>query len=1002
MKKQYFYLLVVSFLGFSFSTIQAQVLNEALGSQAGGAITSGDYNTMLGDSAAYKLSSGHRSVMVGMAAGRNATTGQQNTYVGHKAGYSNSTGQDNTAVGEGAGYFSTDTDGVFIGTMAGYNNTIGSDVVFVGEEAGLKNTTGDDLTFMGEDAGYNNTTASDNTFVGSTAGRTNTTGFRNAFFGSEAGYDNRDGHHNVAVGDSAMIDNSTGRWNTMVGAGSGAGSEYATCSTFIGAYAGYDNNRTNYTTTARRAWYNTYVGMAAGSSNREGSYNTALGYAADMDTSTSYYPYTNGNHDSTAGNGSQKNYDRGVYLGAFANSGGDDIVALGYDAETFGNKAIAIGAYSDADSQDAIALGYLTDVTGTGSIGIGREANTTHNDAIAIGKNASTTYTNAIAMGRTSVADSSSIAIGYQANALGKFGLAIGESASVGEAIEYSMAIGYGSSATTSNSMVLGGVTTTDRVSVGIGTTAPNQNASLDLADVDKGLLVNRLTTAQKTTLQGNLTATDYGMLVYDTDLKGLYVWDGAQWLSALADNLGSHLATTTLNMGTNAIENATYLDIKNTEGYGVRFWNGSDNFKISMGNSSEYQFGVVSDYSIKNSMNATAGRGWTWGVNGQTPIAALDNTGKMQIANTMTIGAYTLPNTDGTTDQVLSTDGSGAVTWVDATVNTDAQDLELSLNTLSLTNDGTTVDLSGYLDNTDNQDLTISNHVLSLSNDVTGVDLSAYINTDTQLTEAQVDTYVSNNGYLTTFTEVDGDATNEIQDINLSGTNLSISSGSTVDLSALQDGTGSDNQDLTSATLTGSTLAIDIESGDAVNVDLAPLLTDLEDRVTALEAVSTPSGTDMTPQQFNYQAVVRDTAGDVLANTLVNFQISILQTTSTGTSVYVETHSATTSATGLTNFEIGSGTLVSGDFTTIDWAGDTHYLQIDADITGGTSYTLLGTSQLVSVPYALHAKTADYLSGISTAKLKYELDVKTEKIKSLEDKVLKLEKMMLKILDKK
>lgn len=1027
MKKQLLLLIAISFLALIFSTVQAQTANESLGDQAGISITSGDYNTMVGDSAAYTLTSGSFNVMVGARAGFKATNSSDNTFIGRSAGYSTTTGVDNTFIGKWAGTNNTATDNTFIGSESGLDNTTGVDNVFIGEQAGYKNTDGDDNVFIGEDAGYNNTTANDNTFVGNNAGRTNTTGYKNAFFGNDAGYDNKDGYNNTFVGDSAGTDVGTGIYNTFVGQASGAATEYADFNTFIGVRAGYDNNRTNNTGDANR---NTYVGVLTGSSNRQGEDNVGMGSFASFGSSGQPSPV-----GTTLG--TSTNRSRTTFVGADADAGHNDVTLLGYSTRVDGQYGIAIGNEADlASATGGIGIGYQAILPNNGdhSVGIGYQVNIAENDAVGIGRAVDVDNEDAVAIGANSIVQNNgAIVIGYGANSMdlidntggdpdATYNIALGYNAST--SAFNSVAIGNAASAAIDNTMVLGGAT--NPLSVGVGTDAPNANASLELADTNKGLLVNRLTTSQKATLGGNLTAAENGMVVFDTELKGLYFWDGTQWLSALEDNLGDHTATTDIEVVDNN------LDFGNTEGVGVRFWNGNDNYKIAMGNSSEYQYGVVTDYSIKNSMNATAGRGWTWGVIGETPIAAIDNTGKLQIANTMTIGAYTLPNTDGTDTQVLSTDGAGVVTWADATVNTDNQDLSLSSDVLSLTNAATTIDLSGYLDNTDaqgislstntlsitgnagtvdlssyldntdNQDLSLSGNVLSLTNDVTGVDLSAYINTDTQLTEAQVDTYVSNNGYLTTFTEVDGDATNEIQDINLSGTNLSISSGSTVDLSALQDGTGSDNQDLTSATLTGVTLAIDIESGNAVNVDLSPLLTDLEDRVTALEAVSTPSGTDMTPQQFNYQAVVRDTAGDVLANTLVNFQISILQTTSTGTSVYVETHSATTSTTGLTNFEIGSGTLVSGDFATIDWAGDTHYLQIDADITGGTSYTLLGTSQLVSVPYALHAKTADYLSGISTAKLKYELDVKTEKIKSLEDKVLKLEKMMLKILDKK
>ena len=115
---------------------------------------------------------------------------------------------------------------------------------------------------------------------------------------------------------------------------------------------------------------------------------------------------------------------------------------------------------------------------------------------------------------------------------------------------------------------------------------------------------------------------------------------------------------------------------------------------------------------------------------------------------------------------------------------------------------------------------------------------------------------------------------------------------------------------------------------------------------------------TAQAPQSFKYQAVARDASGEVLANQQVNFQISILQGSETGTSVYSETHVDSTNQFGLVTLEIGTGT-TTDDFTAIDWGSDTYFIQIEMDASGGTSYTLMGTSQLLSVPYALHAKTA-------------------------------------------
>ena len=117
-------------------------------------------------------------------------------------------------------------------------------------------------------------------------------------------------------------------------------------------------------------------------------------------------------------------------------------------------------------------------------------------------------------------------------------------------------------------------------------------------------------------------------------------------------------------------------------------------------------------------------------------------------------------------------------------------------------------------------------------------------------------------------------------------------------------------------------------------------------------------------PDAFKYQAVARDASGVVIGNQSVSFQISILEGSVSGTSVYSETHDANTNSFGLVNLEIGNGTATSGDFSGIDWSADSYFLQVEMDAAGGTNFQLMGTSQLMSVPYALHAKTAESVPG--------------------------------------
>jgi len=112
-------------------------------------------------------------------------------------------------------------------------------------------------------------------------------------------------------------------------------------------------------------------------------------------------------------------------------------------------------------------------------------------------------------------------------------------------------------------------------------------------------------------------------------------------------------------------------------------------------------------------------------------------------------------------------------------------------------------------------------------------------------------------------------------------------------------------------------------------------------------------------PNKMSYQAVVRDAADQLLANKAIGVQVTIEQGTAGGAAVYVETFTPTTNANGLVTLEIGTGNIVSGDITTIDWENGPYFIKTETDPTGGTSYSLAGTTELMSVPYALHARKA-------------------------------------------
>ncbi len=133
---------------------------------------------------------------------------------------------------------------------------------------------------------------------------------------------------------------------------------------------------------------------------------------------------------------------------------------------------------------------------------------------------------------------------------------------------------------------------------------------------------------------------------------------------------------------------------------------------------------------------------------------------------------------------------------------------------------------------------------------------------------------------------------------------------------------------------------------------------------ITLAHQLINTSSFAQAPQKFNYQAVVRDNSGNILANQAVSFRISILQNSLYGASIYVETQKDTTTSHGVSVLKIGDGVPVYGSMAGINWANGPYFIKVELDQNGGTSYVTMGTTQLLSVPYALHSKTAETVTG--------------------------------------
>jgi hypothetical protein len=129
-------------------------------------------------------------------------------------------------------------------------------------------------------------------------------------------------------------------------------------------------------------------------------------------------------------------------------------------------------------------------------------------------------------------------------------------------------------------------------------------------------------------------------------------------------------------------------------------------------------------------------------------------------------------------------------------------------------------------------------------------------------------------------------------------------------------------------------------------------------------------------PQGISYQAIAINGSGNPVVSSNVGIRLSVLDTSATGTVLYTETQTKTTNAQGLFNLVIGQGTVVSGVFSAINWSTNSKFLKVEMDVAGGTNYVLVGSTQLLSVPYAMHAASVSSipesaLNGIGTSSLK-------------------------------
>ena len=411
------------------------------------------------------------------------------------------------ASGDGAGFKNSSGDyNTFLGDSAGYTNTTGLYNTFIGYRAGYSlrfpSFTQSDNTVIGAEAMGGipfSASSTDNVIIGKKAGY-NHYGTDVVIIGTHAGFFNENGADVVFVGEEAGYANTTGDDNVFVGEDAGYSNSTACDNTFVGNQAG-KNNTTGYR--------NVFLGNEAGWDNTTGFRNTFLGDSAGVDVGK-------GHHNTFIGQASgscTEHANFNTFIGSYA--GWDNNRTNESNNANFNTYLGYRAGYTNREGQYNVLLGALTDFSST-------------------------------AQGGNGVTNSYNIGIGYDA-------LINGER-------KYAGVIGAKAKVSADHSFVIGGTTQATRMSVGIGTDSPSQHASLELAEMDRGFLINRMTASEMEDFGNSLGTADEGMMVYDSTNNMLGLWDGSRWITSESQTLDFEDYVLTISNG-NAVDLSPFLD---------------------------------------------------------------------------------------------------------------------------------------------------------------------------------------------------------------------------------------------------------------------------------------------------------------------------------------------------------------------------------------------------------------------------------------------------------
>jgi len=658
------------------------IYNTFFGYKTGMNDTSGGNNVFIGRLSGYNNTSGHSNVFLGNEAGYKnegnpsfPDEGVRNVFLGYKAGYENSTGGYNVFIGNDAGHNSTSGfSNTFVGTIAGNNNGTGSYNTYIGDNAGKNLSSGNRNTILGTQAGQEAISGNNNIFMGYNAGKRHNSGDNNIYLGYEAGIGTgttEQGINNIFIGTQTGSINTTGRENIFMGYQSGYSNTYGNYNVFLGNTAGYSNNggRNNVFLGNTAGYSNTdgdencYIGNRAGYYNQSGGDNTMLGKSAGYSSSGSYNTFLGRSA------GGKCETDSNTYIGwasGLLNKTGKGNVFLGANAGTYGYS----GSYNVVLGQGAGKLSGTTQTLGSGNIIIGYHAAATQNgitnklfiensnsstpliwgdfdnDIVKIysNLNINNAYTFPNSDGSHNyvmITDGSGNLSWINANSIVSGDNLGNHSATFTLDLNNHAIIDVGS------------ITMNEDRWIGIGSSSEriSFDGSSGLVKIYSDLNINN-----SYTFPHSDGSTDE---IMTTDGSGNVSWTNINSIVS-GDNLGDHSATSNLDMNNHAIIDVGSITMNEDKWIGI----GSSSERISFDGSS----GLVKVYSDLNINNS-----------------------------------YTFPHSDGSLDEVMTTDGSGNVSWtnVNSIVSGDNLGNHSATSTLDL-NDHMVIDIGSLVMNED------------------------------------------------------------------------------------------------------------------------------------------------------------------------------------------------------------------------------------------------------------------------------------------------------------